>query len=264
MNIIEPSVEIWEQGQGIQGMYDHIERCARICYRSENKGNTTSEEFVKRLIKNNHGRTLEFGTLLFDEQYFEEMLLPGIRPGYFTWINFDFDDVKDDIYVTNLRLIVENFPNDWEKIITNALWDHSRDFKEYRPTIHWHISRAIADEFRTHVLLSSLCESTRYVNYAKKGLDFIKPCWLPTERDVRYCIFEQGILRAEDHYLALIEDGLQPQQAREVLPLSIATNLVQCGFKSAWKNFFNRRIDNAAHKDARMIAEQAKTLLGNF
>ena len=37
MKLIEPSVELIKQEPGIEGIYKQIERCARVCYKSEDK-----------------------------------------------------------------------------------------------------------------------------------------------------------------------------------------------------------------------------------
>lgn len=263
MNIIEPSVELWKQGSGIQGMYDHIERCARICYRSENKGKVTSEQFVKALIKNRHFRCCEFGTVvLASPKNLYKKAIWWLRSVFNPWVK---RDKKNHFYITNLRYIIEHYPKNWEEQIANMV---DVDVNQYRPTIHWHVSRGIADEFRTHVMLSSLMESTRYVNYHRVGndgmknlndknnhMDFVIPSWYnPNNNDG---ILERAWVNVEERYSEMIEKGYKPQQAREVLSLSIATNLVQCGFRDAWDNFFNLRCDKAAHPDAIHIASKA-------
>lgn len=135
MKLIEPSVEIWKQEPSIEGIYKHIERCARLCYRSENKRNVTSEQFVKSLIKRKHLRPLEFGTLILNEWH----------------CNTFFDRMIDGKVVTNFRRFVEYYPSSWEERLSSVTFDNVND---YRPTIHWNISRGIADEFRTHVSLN--------------------------------------------------------------------------------------------------------------
>ena len=44
MRIIKPSVEILEQGPGLEGIYKQIERCGRVCYKSEDKITDDSAE----------------------------------------------------------------------------------------------------------------------------------------------------------------------------------------------------------------------------
>jgi len=147
----------------------------------------TSEEFVKKvLIKKDHGRALEFGTLCFKHpRNREKTHLIAQWSGYCPWVRYD---AENEVLVTNLRFVVELFPNEfeWESLL------NSIDPNQYRPTLLWHISRGIADEFRTHGMLSGLMESTRWCNYQKKGLDFMLPRWAV---DINY---EEGIRPAED------------------------------------------------------------------
>jgi len=266
MKLTEPNVELWKQEQSLEGMYAHIERCARICYRSENKGKNTSEEFVKNvLIKRDHGRPLEFGTIVFKQptrremtKYLIEWAKHSPRVEYIP----NESNEEEAFIVTNLRFIVELFPDEWEHIVSMADWDLPENFiEEVRPTVHWHLSRGIGAEFRTHVTLSSLMESTRYVNYNKKGMDFARPQWYSDDNGVRETAWRQSMERSEADYTNLLRLGLRPEQARGVLPLDLATNLAQCGFNSAWDNFFYRRRDAAAHEDARYLADSLYNIL---
>lgn len=62
----------------------------------------------------------------------------------------------------------------------------------------------------------------------------------------------------EYHYLKSIEDGLTPQQARNLLPLSLKTEIVMTGFIDDWKHFFDLRTANDAHPDIQVIAKELK------
>ena len=50
-----------------------------------------------------------------------------------------------------------------------------------------------------------------------------------------------SIFTASKQYLELINQGWQPQQAREVLPLCTATEIIHTAFTSDWKHFFDLR-----------------------
>lgn len=64
MRIIKPSFEIWDQEEGLEGVYKQIERAGRVCYKSEDKiTETSAREFVERMIKSGHGAMLEHGTV---------------------------------------------------------------------------------------------------------------------------------------------------------------------------------------------------------
>ena len=147
------------------------------------------------------------------------------------------------------------------------------------------LDRGVMDEFRTHVGLSHLAESTRYVNYSKEKfgseITFIIPNWIKlkydyvstdnvgnneiyidgveqdwyNEEDETTKEFLYSVQDAESTYIKLLEKGCTPQQAREVLPLSVKSELISCGFEDAWKNFFYRRCAKDAHPMAQEIAK---------
>ena len=66
------------------------------------------------------------------------------------------------------------------------------------------------------------------------------------------------MLDAEASYMNLIKMGCTAQEAREVLPLSIKSELISCGFEDAWSNFFYRRCAKDAHSMAREIATKIR------
>lgn len=72
--------------------------------------------------------------------------------------------------------------------------------------------------------------------------------WVETET------FMHSLQVAENDYLALINQGWKPQQAREVLPLATATEVVYTAFVSDWVHFFSLRCSEAAHPSARELA----------
>lgn len=64
MNIIIPQYEIIEQDKGLEGMFKHIEKCGRTCYKSEDKITDKSYiKFIEDLEKKEHGAMLEHGTV---------------------------------------------------------------------------------------------------------------------------------------------------------------------------------------------------------
>ena len=140
-------------------------------------------------------------------------------------------------------------------------------------------------------IFSFAMESTRYCNYSKNKfgseLTYIIPSWLDipegkyTNWDNDWCdvselkllhpsvdnlndatnCFLQSIKNAEYYYFMLLDREWKPQQARQVLPNALKTELVMTGFESDWKGFFDLRCDKAAHPDAQYLA---KILLTKF
>lgn len=267
MKLIKQSFEILEQTDySLKGIKQFIERCGRVCYKSEDRITDTSyEKFVDMLIKKDHARPLEFGTvhLLIPESDFKEAYASLVEIGLDNcdWLQYCY--YQGSYYVTtNYRYYLDII-----KFVPSMQKYFSETYSKYYPkryTVHFIISRGIMDEFRTHVTLSHLAESTRYCNYSKdkfnNELTFVQPNWLSDEHIIDYKEKTEHhpyfamLKREEQDYLTLINNGWIPQQAREVLPLSIKSELISCGFGSAWCNFFYRRCAKDAHPMAREIA----------
>ena len=275
MQLIKQSFEFINQTDfSLVGIKKHIERCARVSYKSEDKITDTSyEKFVNMLESRGHDRPLEFGTVYLKVTNKEEFSLKYKKNPYSkVALKYPEGDIPN-IYcipthfiTTNYRVIKENH---WENDLQYLCEPTEYHYKRY--TIHMILDRGVMDEFRTHVGLSHLAESTRYCNYSKdkfgNELTFIQPCWLNDEKLKLYgpyhtvirdkspeSIFIANLNNVERDYLDLIKLGWTPQQARSILPLGIKSELISCGFKEAWSNFFYRRCDNAAHPMARELA----------
>ena len=46
MKIIEPSVEYWPQGIGMEGVWNQIAKATRVCYQSSVREGKSGEDFV--------------------------------------------------------------------------------------------------------------------------------------------------------------------------------------------------------------------------
>lgn len=274
MKLIRQSFEILEQKDfSLIGIKKFIERCGRVCYKSEDRITDDSyEKFVNMLVKRDHARPLEFGTvhlkissgMLFDKFLQDLVDYELYNP---TWIKYK--KLPEYTYITtNYRhylQIIKKCP-----YIAEYFTEQDNCYYPSRYTVHMVLSRGVMDEFRTHVSLSHLAESTRYCNYSKDKFDnqvtFVIPNWCnslkegseqnypPFEINEDEIIFMDALQNAQNSYLSLLKLGWTPQQARDVLPLSVKSELISCGFEDAWKNFFYRRCANDAHPMAREIA----------
>lgn len=275
MKLINQSFEILEQKDfTITGIKKFIERCGRVCYKSEDRITDDSyEKFVNMLESRGHDRPLEFGTvhlkmILPDfEGFIHSLLTVGMLNNI--WIKHAYKG--DVIYITtNYRYyldIIKYFPN-----VRKYLTEEDNEYYPKRYAVHFITSRGIMDEFRTHVGLSHLAESTRYCNYSKGKFDnqvtFVIPSWcnsLIEGSEQKYSLFEinrdeivfmDALRNAQNSYLSLLKLGWKPQEARDVLPLGIKSELISCGFEDAWKNFLYRRCAKDAHPMAREIANK--------
>ena len=288
MKLINSKVEILEPtGYTIDDIYKQIEIAGRTCYKSEDKITPTSaKEFVDRMIKSGHGAMLEHGTVYLtiptqncnSEKY---------KRNHYSAVNIvSVDGINGRTFVTtNYRVLVENEWLDDLKYICEPTVFH-----EKRISVRWTCDRGVSHEFVRHRVFSFAQESTRYCNYSKdkfgNELTFIIPTWLTLpESNYTYCdgdwvdINKQVIQISEDEenvhsflntldcseyqYTMLINAGWKPQQARQILPNALKTELVMTGFESDWKHFFELRCDTAAHPDARKLALELYSKLYN-
>lgn len=280
MKLIKQSFQFVNQkGFTLKDIYKHIEYCARISYKSQDKITDTSyEKFVNMLKSRGHDRPLEFGTVYLTLRGDDTDALRNI----FTYTENPWTKIRKQVikaeYDPNTHVVLNHVTTNYRVIVENHLEEDLKylceptEYHYKRYTIHMILDRGVMDEFRTHVGLSHLAESTRYVNYSKEKfgseITFIKPCWLDDEKLKLYgpyhtvirdkspeSIFIANLNNVERDYLDLIKLGWTPQQARSVLPLSIKSELISCGFEDAWENFFYRRDAPDAHPMAQEIAK---------
>lgn len=198
MRLIRPSYEIIEQGPGLQGIYDIIERCGKTSYKSEPKGGEVAKRFVEARTKEKHGAVLEFGTVyltikvgspFYDANYIDEM--QDVR----FYANNKYSKVVENeelveaegktfgirVYyiTTNYRVIIEN--NRLEDIEAYGC-DVPSEKHEKRYTVKFITDIGVGREFLRHRTMSMVQESTRYVNYSKEKFGnectFVIPPWI--------------------------------------------------------------------------------------
>lgn len=180
MRLIRPSYEIIEQGPGLQGIYDIIERCGKTSYKSEAKGGEDAKRFVESRTKEKHGAVLEFGTVYLT-------FMPGdVNPHEVADPRWRYNlnkyskvRIHDSIvYVTtNYRVLVENGWLEDLKYLTEPKMYH-----EKRYAVKFITDIGVGREFLRHRVMSMVQESTRYVNYSKEKFGnectFVIPPWI--------------------------------------------------------------------------------------
>ena len=281
MRLIESKVEYIPQDEGLEGIYRQIELAGRTAYHSQDKITSDSaKDFTERMIKSNHGAALEHGTVYLNidsdikhrYEYSDPIDYIGkckytdnsyskCTPTYHkTWGVKMYDKT---IYVTtNFRVLQENgWLDDLQYICSPT------KFHEKRYTMRFTCSRAIAQELTRHRVFSFLMESQRYINYSKERhggeITFIIPSWAKSYDNVSaFEAFQVACQDAEYDYLKLLNLGMQPQQARDVLPNATKTELVMTGFASDWKRLLDLRLFESTgkvHPDMKLLMEKLWT-----
>lgn len=281
MRLINSKVEEITQQNGLTGIKKMIEIAGRTCYKSEDKITDEScEEFVERMINSKHYSMLEHGTvyMTIDLEETHDIQTP------MKYMNNKYSKVAFEngtYYITtNYRVIVENNWYDDLKYVTDKT-----EYHKQRRTYRFICDRGISHELVRHRTMSFAQESTRYCNYNKdkfnNELTFIIPTWLENKLpegnyvywDGDWCDLEQmriqhasdngiednflwSLQNSEDYYTLFINKGLKPQEARQILPNALKTEVVVTAFDSDWDNFFNLRCPNSAHPDMRKLARE--------
>lgn len=288
MRLIKPSVEIWDQEEGLNGVYKSIERAGRICYKSSDKiTEDSAEPFVDRMIKSLHHSMLEHGTVY--------LIIPREDINYHIYLSKYRDNPYSEcrvaqtlegipvgsLYIsTNYRVIIEHDWTDDLKYLCKPT-----KFHEKRISVHFTLDRAVSMEVLRHRKFSFAQESTRYCDYSKNKFNneitYIIPIWLDvpeteygtllTPKDIQFKEytnlsekeFINHLLDSEYRYFNLLKLGWTPQQARQVLPNALKTELVMTGFISDWKHFIDLRYRGTTgkpHPDAFYLAEKLYNL----
>lgn len=171
MRLIKPKVEIINQESGVEGLFKHMELCARTCYKSEDK---ITEDSARKFIDNvivarGHTAMLEHGTVYLKIPY-------GIMydTGYFSneaiatkYIDNPYSIVQNSqIYdywcvTSNYRVLLQNGWLDDLQYLCEPTEYHVR-----RITVRFICDMGVAREFCRHRVFSFAQESTRRMTMA--------------------------------------------------------------------------------------------------
>lgn len=273
MKIIEPKVELWQQGDDSKA---HVARCARVCYGRET-GN--DEATIKRLINDGHWSMFRHGTYYMIAND-SDKTLETIIINYANTIGFSYHYEKHVYYIT---------------VNGNWVLDHK--------TLFGYISKYIVPiedfcntEIGFHMMRYTFCVDTQIStsrelnrvspnNIAEKSTRYVyedgsicRPHWL-NGYDIfkniasHYIVYKDRELDADinhkvltyiqscdnsfTNYKYLVESGLHRQDARGVLPLDTATRCVYTYSLKEWRAIIDLRYYGTTgkpHPNAKIIA----------
>ncbi|MCM1269950.1 MAG: FAD-dependent thymidylate synthase [Ruminococcus flavefaciens] len=161
------------------------------------------------------------------------------------------------------------------KMLNNLIKRGHEAMIEHAPnlSVRFICDRGITHELVRHRLFSFAQESTRYVNYSNKGMQFIIPEWVCGEdrktmlsneftdieafnllhktENIELVNLLTAIESTYNHYVNFTKWALQ--QARAVIPNCIKTEIVVTGNVREWRNCFKLRTEQTAHPQMREI-----------
>lgn len=269
MKIIEPKVELWQQGDDYKA---HVARCARVCYGRE-IGN--DQATIKRLIDSEHWSMFRHGTYYIIAND-SDKTLETIVINYANTIGFSYHYEKHVYYIT---------------VNGNWVLDHKTQFgylskyivpiEDFCNTeIGFHMMRytfCVDTQISTsrelnRVSPNSIAEmSTRYVY---KDGSICRPYWLNKELIKQYeeepivdmvsTVYLDSCNDSFNKYKFLVENGVHRQDARGVLPLDTATRCIYTYSIREWRHIIDLRYygtTGTPHPNARLIAGMIKNNL---
>lgn len=274
MKIIEPKVELWQQGGDAKA---HVARCARVCYGRET-GN--DEATVKRLLDSRHWSMFRhesvYAIIPVHEKELKDYPLLVLSSPY----------IKTHIYncnvyiATNRQFILDKFYHKFIELInmyrvTEDEFSNTEigfDMMRYTFCVDTQISTS---RELNRVSPNSIAEkSTRYVY---EDGTICRPHWMSDEIATHFNeepLFADWIDDNIEHqkayhyinscndsffnYKALIDEfGMHRQDARGVLPLDTATRCVYTYSINEWRHIIDLRyygITGKPHPNAKIIA----------
>lgn len=274
MKIIEPKVELWQQGDDAKA---HVARCARVCY---GRTNGNDEATIKRLINDEHWSMFRHGTYYMIAND-SDKTLETIIINYANTIGFSYDYKKHVYYIT---------------VNGNWVLDHKTQFG-YLSKYIVPIEDFCNTEIGFHMMRYTFCVDTqistsRELNrvspnsIAEKSTRYVyedgsicRPHWISKEEaelfnndnnttlneainaDLNEAInvYLNGCKRDFEEYKILVDKyKIHRQDARGKLPLDTATRCIYTYSTKEWFDIIKKRVYHTtgkAHPNATIICK---------
>ncbi len=282
MRFIEPIEELY----GLVPLYtpesifpclEFMEKCGRVCYKSEERITKDScIEFTNKILNRGHLTVIEHSNLVVYIECGDQITL-GSAIDEINSYKSDFMRVgynSNGVFVgANLRAWMEQLRVfSFDDIFTNIIeWmgnifhpdlisfvSENKEIPSHlrRYTVKFINDRAFSHELVRHRLCVFSQESQRYVRY-DDGIVFITPYQYRNEDGIpeRFVNFVQCAVDEYGHQLNV--ENLPPELARTCLPNCTKTEVVTTADYAEWEHIFKLRFHVAAHPDM-------QTAMGNI
>jgi len=296
MEYIQPSFEILAMTGHSELPYQYspnpnilMEVAGRTCYKTEKPLTVeSSNKFVDKINKDNHLTVLEHSC---EGRAYDEELAGRI----FSWKNKYLEHSKHWTRIPgnhrNLEIISGNsrswmefdnqmspeFRYDYIVVEQSFLREWAVAYNEpqlMRATVRIICDRGVTHEWVRHRPPAQSQESTRFVNYLKRLIQFIIPPWVNPKNFSVWSIFNKKALAdllwliacfgSEWIYCALIKLGWSPQQARSVLINSLKTEIVTTTDLREFQHIFAQRALGLTGKPHPQMKEVALPMMEAF
>lgn len=142
-------------------------------------------------------------------------------------------------------------PENNERLLRNLISSGHEAMLEFGDIkVRFRCDRGVSHEMVRHRIASYAQESTRYVNYGKRGFEFILPVGIDGSEDAK---MRMACRYAAQMYESLVSDGCRPEIARCVLPNATATTVDVKANVREWRNILRLRCGKRAHPQIRAL-----------
>ena len=174
-------------------------------------------ELIERAGRTCYKSEAKMGTCTFDDKERAEECkekLKGNCPDYCPWLSS------------------QRFASQLIKRGHEAMLEHAG------ATVKFITNRGVTHELVRHRVAAFAQESTRYVKY--DAVEFIRPVWMENKPLGRK-FWMAAIKGSERAYRALLMAGWMPEEARDVLPNALKTEIVVTANYREWRHILNLR-----------------------
>lgn len=281
VKVVSAASEIYNLSD-LQSICTHIERCGRICYKSENLiTNETAIPFITGILKSGHESVIEHANVIFSMAKNENNLrILGMKDIRGLNISIElglivvsgniraFRDLARVYDIHDFLLLIGN-PLFYIKSDAVSIFDEvkiegvqSSRFSELHnyATTHSICDIGAYKDVTRHRLASFSIESTRYCNYSKgkfgSELTMIEPCNIEKNSEM-YKEWVKTMELIEHSYMRMAELGAKGDQLRMILPHSSKADMIMTANVAEWKHIFALRCHTAAHPSVRLVMKKA-------
>lgn len=263
-----------------------IEYAGRVCYKSQDKISKDSyERFIKGIVSRGHCSVLEHERKMFaipveSFKHFSNLteqkyLNVTSSKDYFfvsgnirAWYDFLKNNSTDTAYSIKSFLnkdypyifeIEENkSPVDYGLLYGIDAENVCEDLSKHKAyTFEIVGTRSFTHQIVRHRSLSFSQESQRYCNYSmSKFGNSIRVIGSEVPDGAGHLLNQ-----LEELYFDLIEKGVKPEDARQILPNCTASTIIVTGTLDDWKKFLRLRVDEHAQREIKEIAKSIMSYL---
>lgn len=264
MILIYPQVDLWKQGDSI----NHVAKCARVCYASESKSETSDIKLVNALQNRKHNSMFRHESRYFIiekkvctkyNKIYQELRKYEFCPYLVyctnkgkTYISTNGDFYRNEEYKDLIDLVKEY------EVCSDYFCNTKIGFEMMRYTFCVITQISTSRELNRTSPNNIAEQSTRYVDFDKKGnITICLPHWWDSATWFKKTIHKIYWKSCELMYKFLLKLDFKPQDARGVLPLDAATKVVYTYTVDEWNHILDlryREVTGKAHPNARLVA----------